>query len=179
MFGHVREHGLCDTHCTDSTTNPHPLVIYTEGVDDEEIVVNAAETLRKSEDTMFTQIFANNLYEWGLSLHQTGSTSQPHGYELTYDEYPKYYRWDKVNKVWLRRRRYSSRDTSAYIGRMRFVPPTTESMQTFYLRMLLHVTKGPRCFQDLKRVDGTLHDRYESACFSRGLIEDDVEWSVV
>jgi hypothetical protein len=51
-------------------------------------------------------------------------------------------------------------------------------MQTFYVRMLLHVVEGPRSFEGLKMVDGVQHDSYKSACFALGLIEDDSEWDV-
>ena len=56
------------------------------------------------------------------------------------------------------------------------VSPTSVTMEVFYLRMLLHVTKGPRSFEDLRTVEGVLYPSYKAACFARGLIEDDSEW---
>ena len=115
-----------------------------------------------------TQFFANNQYEWGLRHQETHRTPQPRGYKLTYTNYPKYYRWDKATKTWVRRKRYNKHGTSGYIGRMRYVPPAAEARQTFYLRLLLHVTEGPRSFEDVKKVDGVMYDTYKEACFARG-----------
>ena len=85
-------------------------------------------------------------------------------------------RWVKKDKEWVRRKKLRRGQRSSYIGRMRFVTPTPESMPTFYLRMLLNVVKGPRSFEDFRRVDGVLHPTYKMACFALGLIEDDSEW---
>lgn len=126
---------------------------------------------------MLIQYFCTNEYEWGLRTQENDRTPQPRGYELTYGQFPKYYRWDKGKKVWLRRKRYGTAGTSGYIGRMRFIPPTAGSMSTFYLRILLHVVKGARSFEDMKRVEGVVQSSYKRACYLRGLIEDDAEWN--
>ena len=66
--------------------------------------------------------------------------------------------------------------TAAYIGRMRFIPPTADAMDAYHLRMLLNVVVGPKKNSDLKMVDGEMCESYKRACFVRGLIEDDAEW---
>ena len=152
-------------------THTRVQVIYTagEGLDAVTSRMNVDDALRRAEKTTLTQFFSNNQYEWGLRNQENSRTPRPRGYELTYGEYPKFYRWDKATKTWLRRKRYGRHGASGYIGRMRFIPPTQEARRTFYLRLLLHVTVGPLCFKDLKRVDGVIHDTYKEACFARGV----------
>ena len=153
-------------------------VVYAEGVDDEHTTANVGDVLDRASKTTLIQFFANNVYEWGLRYQETGTTSRPRGYELTYTNYPKFYKWDKAKKCWGRRKNLLRGSRGSYIGRMRYVPPTPAAMQTFYLRMLLHVTKGPLNFEDLRKVDGVLHANYKQACFAHGMIEDGQEWEL-
>ena len=153
-------------------------IIYAGGMNENETAANAAAALENSEKTTLTQWFSNNLYEWGLQHQETDRTPQPRGNQLKHSQYPKYYRWDKETKEWIRRKNFSSKSTGGHIGRMRFVAPTASAMATYYLRILLTVVVGARNFEDLKKVDGVMHDTYKQACFARGLIEDDDEWDV-
>ena len=41
--------------------------------------------------------------------------------------------------------------------------------------MLLHIIKGPTCYEDLRMVNGRIHDTYKEACDALGLL-DDGEW---
>ena len=42
-----------------------------------------------------------------------------------------------------------------------------------YLHLLLHKLKVPQCFEDVKRVTGTLYQTFHEACQRRGLMDDD------
>ena len=46
----------------------------------------------------------------------------------------------------------------------------------FYLRLLLKNRPGALSFDDLKTVDGILHDDFQSACAVLNLCEDDYQW---
>ena len=62
---------------------------------------------------------------------------------------------------------------SPAFGRVYTVHPSKSEL--FHLRLLLHVVKGPTDFQNLKTVDGILHDSFRDACNALGLLEDDVQ----
>ena len=130
---------------------------------------NAAlsEILNRNHRTSLTEFFANNKKEKRNPLSETARTDSrgvlhPHGYELTYLEYPKYYVWEK--KRWRRRARGQKQ---IKIGRMWWVSP--KAGEKFYLRTLLNYVPGPTSFQDLK--DG--HDTYLEACVARGILRSD------
>lgn len=64
---------------------------------------------------------------------------------------------------------------SDVLGRVYTVHPN--SSESYYLRMLLHVVRGPTSFESLRTVDTVQHNTYQSACKVRGLLEDDSHWS--
>ncbi|XP_071693070.1 uncharacterized protein [Rutidosis leptorrhynchoides] len=43
--------------------------------------------------------------------------------------------------------------------------------------MLLNVVKGPRSFEELRTLDGTVHNTFKDTFFAYGLINDDKEWA--
>nr|XP_009804789.1 PREDICTED: uncharacterized protein LOC104249954 [Nicotiana sylvestris] len=89
--------------------------------------------------------------------------------ELTYAEFPLKFVWNKKLKKWEKRR------TSAFsIGRIFFVPPG--SGEQYYLRMLLNVIKGPKCYEDLRRINNHDHLTFRDACYAMGLLDDDKEY---
>ena len=95
---------------------------------------------------------------------------------LTYQEFPNHFviisdRDNPQSKVWRRRQR-----NSFALGRMVYVGPTAG--ERFHLRMLLMVVKGPKSFDDLKKVDGDLCETFHEACLKHGLLEDDGEWEI-
>ncbi|XP_019225110.1 PREDICTED: uncharacterized protein LOC109206711 [Nicotiana attenuata] len=72
-------------------------------------------------------------------------------------------------------KRWEKRKTSAFsIGRIFFVPPGIGEL--YYLRLLLNVIKGPKCYEDLKRINNHDHHTFREACFALGLIDDDKEY---
>ena len=85
--------------------------------------------------------------------------------ELTYQEFPTFYTWDR-NK-WKRR---VSPHKSDMIGRIYHVHPNAG--EKFYLRMLLCKIKGATSFAELHSHFST----YKEACVDIGLLADDKEW---
>ncbi|KAG5539463.1 hypothetical protein RHGRI_019865 [Rhododendron griersonianum] len=94
--------------------------------------------------------------------------SNPDSTPYTYQEFPQYFVWDKKNNVW------TPRKSGYAIGRMYFASPNCG--ETFYLRLLLTVVKGPKSFESLRTVNNVIHDTFKLACVARGLLEDDDEW---
>ena len=45
--------------------------------------------------------------------------------------------------------------------------------ECYFLRLLLHVIRGPCSFEDLKTIDSHTCETYREACQQRGLLEDD------
>lgn len=79
---------------------------------------------------------------------------------LLYHEVPKFYKWDKKKKQFLRRKKglsmedYPDIRSSDTLGRVYTIHPTNS--ECFYLRMLLHNIRGPKSFNDLKTINGKL-----------------------
>ncbi|XP_071718552.1 ATP-dependent DNA helicase RRM3-like [Rutidosis leptorrhynchoides] len=108
------------------------------------------------KETMFTQWFELNKQD-------------PKARSLTYTKIPKEYVWNNDAKEWAPRKLRPS------IGRIVYSNPA--SGERYYLRMLLNIVKGPRSFEELRTVDGTLHHTFKDACFAYGLLHDDREWT--
>lgn len=92
----------------------------------------------------------------------------PDARKMKYIEIPKYFVWDKSNKMFFRRK------VRGNIGRIVNIHPS--SGDKYYLRILVNTVTGPTCFDDLKRVGGVLHKSFQAACYARGLLEEDKEW---
>ena len=96
---------------------------------------------------------------------------------LTYPDLPHLYTWDGRGKKWRRRKRgakhldHPNIFKAQCIGRVYTISPNQQ--ECYYLRMLLHHVKGPSCFDDLKKVNGTTCITYRQACLQLGLIPDD------
>ena len=88
----------------------------------------------------------------------------------TYQEFPQYFVWNNNEKKWTLQQRGFA------LGRMYFIKPTAG--EQFYLCTLLTVVKGPKSFEDLRRVPGHQGPlpTFHAACVARGLLEDDGEW---
>ncbi|XP_071713076.1 uncharacterized protein [Rutidosis leptorrhynchoides] len=105
-------------------------------------------------ETMFTEWFELNKRD-------------QHARNLTYAKIPIHYVWNQDIKEW------TPRKQRRCIRRIMYSNPA--SGERYYLRMLLNIVKGPLSFEDIRRVDGTLHPTFKDACFARGLINDDKE----
>lgn len=72
--------------------------------------------------------------------------------------------------------KWEKRRTSAFsIGRIFFVPPSFG--EQYYLRLLLNVVKGPKSYDDFKKINGSDHETFRDACYAYalGLLDDDKE----
>ncbi|KAI9126198.1 hypothetical protein K1719_002619 [Acacia pycnantha] len=87
---------------------------------------------------------------------------------LTYIEFLKHYVYQRNNRAWKRRNKGSS------VGRITHVSPS--SGELYYLRFLLTKVRGSRSFDEIKTVDGFMHNNLKDACFARGLLDDDQEY---
>ncbi|KAM0832574.1 hypothetical protein ACQ4PT_064805 [Festuca glaucescens] len=87
---------------------------------------------------------------------------------LTYCDFPTRWSWVAESKKWVRRKR------SDKIGRVYYVHPSTSEL--YYLRMLLMLVKGAKCYADVRTYNGTVYGSFKDACTARGLLGDDTEW---
>lgn len=39
------------------------------------------------------------------------------------------------------------------------------------------IVKGPKCFEDLRTIDGIEHETFHTACLALGLLENDNQWN--
>ncbi|PPQ82287.1 hypothetical protein CVT25_008437 [Psilocybe cyanescens] len=107
------------------------------------------------------------------AFFEANADSSPLGEEARkyiYQEFPQHFVYDSNKKKWkLRKKGFA-------LGRMYFIKPTAG--EQFYLRTLLTVVKGPKSFEDLRRVPGQAEPlpTFYAACLARGLLEDDGEW---
>jgi len=93
----------------------------------------------------------------------------PEARNLTYNQFPSKFVWKSKKHIWTPRKRGYS------VGRIHFVPPGSGEM--FYLRTLLNYVKGPTSFADIKTVAGDIKHSFKEACYARGLLEDDKEFT--
>jgi len=79
---------------------------------------------------------------------------------LLYCDVPRYYTWNASRKQFQRRKQGSIVEghpgvwATLALGRVYTVHPS--NLECFYLRMLLHVVRGPTSFTDLKTVNGVM-----------------------
>ncbi len=99
---------------------------------------------------------------------------------LLYSEIPAYFTWVRSARKW--KRRLVGKNVDGYpgikqdsaLGRVYTVHPN--NFECYFLRMLLHIIRGPKSFNDLKTVNGEICETFREACFQRGLLEDDIHW---
>ncbi|XP_071700075.1 uncharacterized protein [Rutidosis leptorrhynchoides] len=108
------------------------------------------------KETMFTQWFELNKRD-------------PNAQKLTYAKIPTHYVWNQTTKTWEPRKQWGC------IGRIVYSHPA--SGERYYLKMLLNMVKGPRSFEELRTLDGTVHNTFKDTCFAYGLINDNKEWA--
>lgn len=92
----------------------------------------------------------------------------PNARIYTYQEIPEHFVWDSVECTW-RIRKKGNR-----LGRLNSSHYSTREL--WYLRMLLSRVKGPRCYSNLRTVDGVTYNTFQEACGALGLHNDDNEW---
>ncbi|XP_035837075.1 uncharacterized protein LOC110925357 [Helianthus annuus] len=87
---------------------------------------------------------------------------------LTYVQFPTWYVWKTENRCWQPRKKGNT------IGRIHNVAPSLG--EAYFLRILLNKVKGPKSYDDIKTVNGHVHDTFRDACFALGLLDDDKEY---
>ena len=91
---------------------------------------------------------------------------------LRYAEIPQHCTWHKDKGEWKKRERQAW--ASRVLGRLHTAQPS-EGERFFSYLLLLHVP-GAQSFEDLKTVDGALHDSFRQAALAMGLIDSDEEY---
>ncbi|XP_076916818.1 uncharacterized protein LOC143576665 [Bidens hawaiensis] len=92
-----------------------------------------------------------------------------HARRLSYAEFPTQFVWKKTSPP-----KWVERQSGFAIGRIYVVPASFD--EAYYLRILLNKVKGPKCFEDIRTVDGFVCDPFRDACYRRGLLDDDKEY---
>ncbi|XP_035842281.1 uncharacterized protein LOC110876254 [Helianthus annuus] len=92
----------------------------------------------------------------------------PEARNLTYVEFPSKFVFKLRTRSWDIRKRHPS------IGRIHSVFPSAG--EAYYLRILLNKVKGPKSFEDIRTVNGTLYLTFRDACYALGLLDDDNEY---
>ena len=103
---------------------------------------------------------------------------------ITYPEVFKHFSFDCRNKTFKLRKKRLSRghddeQLADTIGRIPVLAFTPHNAELYFMRMLLYRVPGPTCYNDLRFVDGLLHDTYMAACIARGICENDNEVDMV
>lgn len=120
---------------------------------------SAAAALERNSRTQLTAFFELNL---------ASEVSQAY----LYHEMPMHYTWNERDRRWAPRRQGGGRT----LGRMYSAHPACG--ERFYLRLLLTHVRGSASFEDLRTMNGQLHDSFQAACRAHGLLHDDQEWIV-
>ncbi|KAJ1278908.1 hypothetical protein BS78_04G115000 [Paspalum vaginatum] len=149
-----------DIHCRDPSVERLPVhlpfennVIYSEDDNLEEVI--------EDPNNMITKLTA-----W-----LEANSQHPLARQYTYIEFPEYFTWhsNSNSKYWDFRR------GSRRIGRIAHVSPCQG--EPYYLRLLLHIVKGPTSFAEIRTISGHEYPTYRAACEALGLLGDDQEWS--
>jgi hypothetical protein len=101
--------------------------------------------------------------------------------DILYPDIYRHYRWDK--KQWVKRKNNTRRSeegsaaagSSEMIGRIPVINLNPHQTELYFLRSLLYHKAGPKSFEDLRTVDGVLHETNQAACKTMGLYDDDDE----
>jgi hypothetical protein len=108
------------------------MVVFPDSTDIDKIVSRPG-----IEKTMFTEwMTANQLYE--------------DAHDLTYAEFPTKWTWHAKTKEWKPRQ-----GGKRSIGRIYYAHPA--SGEKYYMRILLNIVKGCKSFEDIKKVNGIIH----------------------
>ncbi|XP_076943263.1 uncharacterized protein LOC143613447 [Bidens hawaiensis] len=92
-----------------------------------------------------------------------------HERRLSYAEFPTQFVWKKTSPP-----KWVEMQSGFSIGRIHAVPASFD--EAYYLRILLNKVKGPKCFEDIRTVDGFVCDCFRDGCYRRGLLDDDKEY---
>ena len=153
-------------------------VFYGEEANVEEI----QQAMARSEKTMLTEFF-------------TLCSNDEEAAQLTYLDVMRYFTWNTTDRKFVKRKQNQRRSNkekqeeedaeeedlvgsmptpkSNIVSRIPTIPLNAYTKEKFFLRMLLHIVKGPKSFEDLKTVNGFVCETYQRACILLGIFEDD------
>ncbi|WVZ95295.1 hypothetical protein U9M48_041079 [Paspalum notatum var. saurae] len=94
----------------------------------------------------------------------------PQAAQYTYAEFPEYFTWYGDGQYWAPRQNRRKK-----VGRLANVGPNQGD--AYYLRMLLHISKGAKSYSALRTIEGHTYPTFQAACQALGLLGDDREWS--
>ncbi|XP_074352322.1 uncharacterized protein LOC141691481 [Apium graveolens] len=92
----------------------------------------------------------------------------PNARNYSYSEFPNNFTWHPRSGIWKERKR------GDVIGRLSEVH--SSSGELLYLCMLLLRKKGSKSFEDLKTINGHIHETFKEACAALGLLQNDNQW---
>ena len=96
-----------------------------------------------------------------------------HARQFLYHDIPQHYRWEKTQKLWIRR---SPNRVQKFPTVSRLYSASPSSGERYFLRCMLTVVNGAQSFEALRTVDGMCYPTFQEACRMLGLLDDDMEW---
>lgn len=125
-----------------------------------------------SEDDNLEEVIEDpNNMTTKLTAWLVANAQHPLAKQYTYIEFPEYFTWhtNSNGKYW------DYRQGSRRIGRIAHISPSQG--EPYYLRLLLHIVKGPTSFAQIRTISGQEYPTFRDACEALGLLGDDREWS--
>ncbi|XP_052621047.1 uncharacterized protein LOC111921783 [Lactuca sativa] len=116
------------------------------------------------EDVVNKQSVSSSMFLSWMSCNEHNADAR----KLSYVEFPTKFVWKQEDRCWEPRKQGFS------IGRIHTVSPNLG--EAYFLRILLNKVKGPKSFEDIRKVNGQVCPTFRDACYALGLLEDDREY---
>nr|KAJ0188926.1 hypothetical protein LSAT_V11C900458960 [Lactuca sativa] len=116
------------------------------------------------EDVLNKQSVSSSMFLAWMECNEHNKEAR----KLSYVEFPTKFVWKLDDRCW------KSRKKGFSIGRIHTISPNVG--EAYFLRILLNKVKGPKCFADIRTVNGHVCPTFREACYALGLLEDDREY---